>query len=137
MDVIHFTRGATDPLYAYDSQGVNFIPLADGAGDTHIGCVHVKPGGIVEAPSLTHAAAILVVHGRVQITHPRPFISAQVHAGMGCVFDANEPYTLRSDTGAIFLIVEADRWQAHERGISSLERIAGATWPSDAALNAL
>jgi hypothetical protein len=50
---------------------------------------------------------------------------------MGAVFGPNEPYTLRSDTGAIILIVEALKLTAHGRAISTPQRIEGATWPSD------
>ncbi len=54
-----------------------------------------------------------------------------VHAGMGCVFGKHEPYSLESATGAILLIVESDELTAHRCGISTPERIAGATWPGD------
>jgi hypothetical protein len=50
---------------------------------------------------------------------------------MGFVVDKKEPYSLRSDTGAIVLIVEATTLTAHARGISTPQRIAGQTWPSD------
>jgi hypothetical protein len=47
------------------------------------------------------------------------------------VFEQNEPYTLKSDTGAIILIVESLELTAHTRAISTPQRIEGATWPSD------
>jgi len=130
MDVIHFTQGATDPLNAFDSIGVRFLPLADGQGDTHISCLHLEMGGKIEAPSITHAAAILVVHGRVTIESD---IGARIKfsGGMGAVFSPNEPYTLKSETAAIILIVESQELTAHARAISTPQRIEGATWPSD------
>jgi hypothetical protein len=57
-------------------------------------------------------------------------------AGMGAVFNPNEPYTLKSDTGAIILIVESQELTAHTRAISTPQRIEGATWPSDSLLSA-
>jgi hypothetical protein len=134
MDVIHFTRGATDPLDAFDSTGVHFLPLADGQGDTHVSCAHLDPGATINAPSLTHATALLVVHGRIKITKLTDTINIHIHAGMGAVFAKEEPYTLRSDTGAILVLVESDELTPHPRGISSPERIAGQTWPSDSAI---
>jgi hypothetical protein len=131
MDVIHFTYGATDPLNSGDAQGVRFLPLADGQGDCHLGCVHLDPGAKLAAPSLTHAAALLVVHGRINLTNEEPFVRLQVHAGMGCVFDKHQPYSLDTEVGAIVLIVESDTLAAHARGISSPDRIVGQTWPSD------
>jgi hypothetical protein len=54
-----------------------------------------------------------------------------IQAGMGIVAAREEPYSLKSDSGAVLLIVEAEQLLAHERGISNPGRIAGATWPSD------
>ena len=53
---------------------------------------------------------------------------------MGAVFDRHEPYTLEADTPAILLIIEAAEWKSHPPGISTPQRIAGATWPSDSVL---
>jgi hypothetical protein len=36
MFIIHFTRAATDALTIFGALGANFLPLADGHGDTHI-----------------------------------------------------------------------------------------------------
>jgi hypothetical protein len=47
------------------------------------------------------------------------------------VFEQNEPYTLKSETDAIVLIVESQQLTAHARAISTPQRIEGATWPSD------
>jgi redox-sensitive bicupin YhaK (pirin superfamily) len=130
MDVIHFTHGAADPLKGFGASAASFLPLADGGGDTHISCLHLEIGGKIEAPSITHAAALLVVHGRVTIESD---IGARIKfsGGMGALFSPNEPFTLKSDTGAIVLIIESQELTAHARGISTPQRIEGATWPSD------
>jgi hypothetical protein len=135
MRVIHFTHRATDPLESFDATGASFLPLADGEGDTHISCIHLDMNGKIEAPSITHAAALLVVHGRVTIESD---IGARISfwGGMGALFSPNEPYTLTSETGAILLIVESQELTAHAHAISTPQRIAGATWPSDSLLSA-
>jgi hypothetical protein len=51
--------------------------------------------------------------------------------GMGAVFGPDEPYTLNSETGAILLLLECQELTPHARAISTPQRIAGATWPSD------
>jgi hypothetical protein len=130
MRVIHFTKPAADPLKAFGATAASFLPLADGQGDTHIGCLHLEMGGKIEAPSVSHAAALLIVHGRVTIESD---IGAKIHfsGGMGAVFAQNEPYTLNAETDAILLIVESLEFTAHARAISTPQRIEGATWPSD------
>ena len=55
---------------------------------------------------------------------------------MGAVFEQNEPYTLKSETEAIILIVESQQLTAHARAISTPQRIEGATWPSDPLIGA-
>jgi hypothetical protein len=131
MNVIHFTRGATDPLTSFDASGASFLPLAQSLGNSHICCLYLDSGASVRPPSTTHAAALMVVHGSLTVTTEVPFIRIDVHAGMGCVLDQREAYCLNSGEGAIVLIVESDYLQAHERAISTPERIAGASWEGD------
>ena len=125
---------AADALTGFSALGASFLPLADGQGDTHISCLHLETGGKVESPSLSHAAALLIVHGRVTIEQaPGPRI--HFSGGMGAVFEQNEPYTLKSETNAIILIVESQQLTAQARAISTPQRIEGATWPSDTLLH--
>jgi redox-sensitive bicupin YhaK (pirin superfamily) len=131
MDVIHFTKAATDPLNSLGSSSAFFLPLADGQGDTHISCLHLRMNGKIEAPSITHAAALLVVRGRITVEPNDTHARINIHTGMGAVFNPNEPYTLNSETGAIVLIVESQELTATARAISTPQRIEGATWPSD------
>jgi redox-sensitive bicupin YhaK (pirin superfamily) len=119
MDVIHFTLGATD------------LMLFPGTRGAHIGCVHLEPGATVQSPSLTHAAALFVVHGRIEVTADASGKIAWLSGGMGCVLKRGEAYSLQSEPGAIVLVVEAHTLMANIRGISSPERINGQTWPSD------
>jgi hypothetical protein len=134
MKIIHLTRAAADPLDAFGATAARFLPLADGSGNMHVSCLHLEEGGTVTAPSIDHAAALLCVHGRITITTLDPAMRIDIHAGMGCILKSNEPYSIESGTGAIVIIVESDSLSAHERGISTPERIAGARWPSDAVL---
>jgi hypothetical protein len=133
MDVIHFTRGATDPLKGFGATGARFLPLADGTGDTHVSCLHLEQGGKISAPSISHAATLLVVHGRITIT---THLDARIQfsGGMGALFTDHEPYTIESDAGAIVLTVEAEELTPHPCDILTPTRIAGRTWPSDALL---
>jgi hypothetical protein len=135
MQIIHFTSAAADPLKTFAAtnaaSAVTFLPLADGEGDSHISCVHIERNAIVPSPSTTHAAAILVVHGRITVETATPQIRMDLHAGMGAVLKRHEAYSLNSEEGAILLIVEAQELTAHARAISTPQRIAGATWPAD------
>lgn len=125
------TRAATDPLQGFGASATSFLPLADGQGDTHISCLHLEMGSKIEAPSVTHASALLCVHGRITVATESPKTQINVHAGMGAVLEKDEAYSLQSEEGAILLIVEAQELTPHARATSTPKRIAGATWPSD------
>ena len=131
MKVIHFTSAAADPLESFSSADASFLPLADGNGNSHISGLHLERNATVSSPSLTHAAALLVVHGRMTVETPNPQIRIEIHAGSGCIVEKDEAYSLKSEEGAILLIVENQELTAHARAVSTPQRIAGATWPAD------
>jgi hypothetical protein len=131
MHVIHFTKGVADPLKGFDASNSSFLSLADGKGDTHISWLHLEMDCKIDSPSVTHAAALLVVHGRIAVETPTPQIRIDIHAGSGCIVEKDEAYSLMSEQGAILLIVESLKLTAHARAISTPQRIIGARWPSD------
>ena len=134
MQIIHFTQAAADPLKGSDATNataVSFLPLALGYGKTHISCVHIERNASMPSPATNHAAALLVVHGRITVETPTPQIRIDLHAGSGCIVEEDEAYSLNSEEGAILLIVESQELTAHARAVSTPQRIAGATWPAD------
>jgi hypothetical protein len=68
MLIIHFTSNAADPLADFAATGTCFVPLLKGQGSFHVSCLHLNSGALIPAPSGDHAAALLVVHGRITIT---------------------------------------------------------------------
>jgi hypothetical protein len=135
MQIIHFTHAAADPPTALRATGARFLPLLEGQGDSHVSCLHLDASARIASPSFTDAAALLIVHGRITVTTVHPQTRMDILAGMGCVFDAGEPYAIESAAGAIVIIIESEQLSAHERGISNPGRIAGAIWPTDGASN--
>jgi hypothetical protein len=131
MRVIHFTQGATDPLWNTAS-GARYVPLADGFGTTHLSCLHLEPRAkIPEAPAGA-ATALLLVHGYgVLWTHHPSELRIDISPGMGFVFEAGARYSLQSRTGMIYLLVEATTLQATAAGISTPDRIRGQLWPGE------
>lgn len=121
MHVIHFTHSATDPLKSFSAKGAHFVPLADDGGRTHISCLHLEKGARIPAPSITHAATLLVVHGRLTVsTHVKAHI--RILAGIGAVLNNHVPYEIESDSGAIVVTVEAVQLIPNARRISTPDR---------------
>jgi hypothetical protein len=130
MQVIHFTHGASDPLLSFQATATHWGPLVDGYGGNHVGCVHLEAGARIPKPSLTHAATLRVVHGRMTVMTEHE-ARIEILAGVGAVLERHEPYSITSDIGALVLVVESDTLRANIRGVSTPQRIAGQTWPSD------
>jgi hypothetical protein len=131
MITIHFTYLAADPLAGFGAIGARFLLLMEGQGNSDISCLNLDSNSKVASLSLAHAAALICVHGRIIVTTRRPQTRIDIHAGMGCAFDAGERFAIESTAGAIVLVVESDCLSAQERGISTPARIAGATWPGE------
>ena len=126
MDIIHFTLGTADHLDSHQATAARFLPLAEGSGNVHLSCLHLEENGTITAPSTNHAAALLVVRGRITVTTFHTPMRIDILGGMGCLLAKDEPYSLTSDRGAILLIVESDQLIAHEPGAN-----CGARWPGD------
>src|SRR6185437_15902082 len=120
MRVVHFTEGATDPLHGFRAHGVKFVPLADGAGhnETHVSCFHFEPGGWISDPPVLRDAAIFVVRGAVTVMGRKPKIRLDLSPGVGIVVDADARYRVESDGGAVLMLVEAERLEATDLGMS-------------------
>ena len=133
MRIIHFTEVATDPLKGFSAHGVRFVHLADGAGEdeTYVSSLHLEPGGWIADPPADRDTTLLVVHGAVTFISSAPTMRLQLSCGMGMVMSADTRYRLHSEWGAILLVVEAERLEPTESGISTPERIMEAVWPGE------
>ena len=133
MRIVHFTEAATDPLKGVSMYGARFVSLADGAGEdeTFVSCLHLEPGGWISDPPTDRDNTLLVVHGAVRLTSSTHTPRVRLSCGMGLVMSAGTRYTLDSEWGAILLVVEAERLEATESGISTPERIMWAVWPGE------
>jgi hypothetical protein len=74
MDVIHFTRGAADPLNAFDAKRVSCVPLAEGRGASHVSCAHLGAG---RKDRSTLAYPRRDTAGRARPDHRRDQVTAQ------------------------------------------------------------
>jgi hypothetical protein len=127
---IHFTWGATDPV---DSFGAMVVPLLEGAGKTHVLCLHLSPGTETRERPVTRGLALLVVHGKVTVRRrrePRTIEGAPITllAGVGDVLQIGQFYRIHTEQGAIVLAVECDQLKPTAEGISHPQRIAGQQW---------
>jgi hypothetical protein len=132
VHLVHFTRGATNPIENFGARRVRFVPLARGESDRDptVSCYHIGAGGrIAEVPSI-HESALLVVHGYVTFSVINGG-RANMSAGMGMVLNDGEHVRLESDTGAIIVAIESPTLDATAQGISSPERIFGQVWPGE------
>ena len=133
VQVIHFTVGATDPVQGFQSHGVRSVALADGAGadEAYVSCLHFEPGGWIVDPPTVRDSALLLVHGEATFFSMETGLRLELSPGVGLTMNADDRYRLMSETGAIILVVEAERLEATDAGKSTPERIWGAVWPGE------
>ena len=86
MKVIHFTEGAGDPLWGRALSGVGFVPLLEGEGITHVGCMHLSTDAVLDEPALEQPCALLIVYGNATLLAP---CRIELLAGTGIVLDAH------------------------------------------------
>lgn len=133
MQVIHFTRGATDPIDDFDAQGERFVPLAGGRNDSGptVSCIRLTPRGRIAETPCIHDCALLVVQGRLSLTEIEYSVRLDLSAGVGVVLSAGEPVQRESEEGATVVAVESPRLTASARGRSTPDRVPGQHWPGE------
>jgi hypothetical protein len=85
-----------------------------------VSCLHLERQAEIPSPSLTHGAALLVVHGRITVTTEFSKIPIDLHAGMGAALNPNEPYSLISEPRMAQIPIHLDRQRRFARGIIEL-----------------
>ena len=132
MRVVFFVEGATDPIDGFEARGVRFVPIAAGPGefDTTISCFHLAPGSHLSQIPFLQDTMLLVLHGELTLRgHENwPF---DLLAGMGVELGPDEIRGFESAKGAIVLAVESPGLIATKQAISTPDRIAHQSWPTD------
>jgi hypothetical protein len=134
MKVIHFTRGAADPIDDFEAQGVRYVPLAGAQGEvgaTLVSCFHLSPGSRIAETPCFHDSVLLVVQGRLTLWGIEYPTRIDMYGGMGVALSAGEPVRLESDEGAIVVAVEAPQLLATARGLSTPDRVSHQNWPGE------
>jgi hypothetical protein len=126
--VVFFVEGATDPIRGFGAKGVRHVPLASGPEDcdTRVSCFHLAAGARIAEIPTCQDSAFLVVQGR--LTADWAGADIEMSGGMGIVLDAGHAVRVRSDDGAVVILVEAPRLIATSRGVSTPHRIMWQTW---------
>jgi hypothetical protein len=128
MRVLHFTPGSMNPNIAQERNPVAYLPLASASGKSEISCLYMAPGGSIAAARESYDRLILVVNGRVTVTHEYGCI-INASAGMGIVLEGTESCLLKCETGAVLITVETEDLVADACGLSTPDRVMGRRWP--------
>jgi hypothetical protein len=130
VNVIHFTQGATDPLYTVESL-VCTVALADAPPDLHLSCMHLLDGAQIDMPPRGTECVLLSAYGKWTLRCRETETCLTLSGGVGAVLQVGEEYSIGSEEGAVILILECSGLKANRAGISSPARIIGQRWPGD------
>lgn len=128
MRVIHFTQGAGDSLWGRGVSGVSFVPLLESGAATHVGCLHLSRGAVLDETALESTYALLIVQGKATLRDP---CCITLSGGVGIVIQPGEHFRLDSSRGAIILLVECADLEVTEIAVSTPQRITGQRWPGE------
>jgi hypothetical protein len=128
VQVIHFTEGATDPLIEPRAQAARFVEIAEGSGESHLGCLHMAAGGNLPRRSMPRDSALLTVHGNITVIADSG-LRLDILTGVGVILSAEENFTLERDTGGAMVLIQCEHLKPLEGRISTPERIRGQQWP--------
>ena len=129
MQILQFFPGALAPADDPLARPAAHMPMASGRGDFELSCLYLAPGGHIAVPPIKQAQLLLFVNGRADADCREPSAQLALSAGTGLLLAAGEHCRLATDTGAIALIVTAERLLADRCGPSLPERVRGQLWP--------
>jgi mannose-6-phosphate isomerase-like protein (cupin superfamily) len=104
MEIFPFNRGEKI-IRRYGSEGARATRIADGAGQVHLTCLTVQPGGVIGTHPATGAQLFLVMAGEGWAAGPDDE-RVPITAGWGVRSDAGENHSSGTETGLTALAIE-------------------------------
>ena len=105
MKVVEFSRACAQPIEEFESAAAASVHLGDGAGEAHVYCIHLGPGGRIGEHPAGFGQLFLVVEGRAWAAGADGR-RVQLGAGQGAYFARGEMHSKGSDAGATAIMVQ-------------------------------
>jgi len=110
MRIVRFDSDVSRTISQYGSVGLTLAPLAVGAGEVHIVCMRLAPGGVVGAHPAAGPQLFAVTQGEgwVQGGTAEALTDARqpIRAGYAALWDAGEWHAADTTTGMTALVIE-------------------------------
>lgn len=105
MRVIDFSRVRAQPIRQFESVSAGSVHLGDGAGEAHVYCLYLGPGGEIGAHPAGFGQLFLVVEGQAWAAGADG-LRVSLRAGQGAYFARGEIHSKGSDAGATVIMVQ-------------------------------
>jgi quercetin dioxygenase-like cupin family protein len=107
MQLYRFDESAGKSVVEFGSSGAALAPIARPNGMAQVGCFYLAPGGRIGYHQATTPQLFLVVRGEGVVQGDGREVP--VLAGTAIFWDTSEWHEVRSDTGLVAIVVEAER----------------------------
>ncbi|MBF6591499.1 MAG: cupin [Ktedonobacterales bacterium] len=107
MRLFRFDAGVGRTLDAYGSENLILSPIARPAGITQVGCMYLRPGGVVGYHQATMPQLFLVVAGEGWVRGEAPE-RTPITAGHLAFWQAGEWHEAGSERGMTAIVLEAE-----------------------------
>ena len=106
MRTLHFSAPHGVPVEDFGSHAVSSVRLAQGAGESHVYCLHFAPGGVIGPHPTGFDQLFLVVEGTGWIAGPDGQ-RRRLRSGQGAYLERGEQHSKGSDEGMTAIMVQA------------------------------
>jgi quercetin dioxygenase-like cupin family protein len=110
MRILRFDDEVSREISQYGSVGLTLAPLAVGAGDIHIVCMRLAPGGHVGAHQAAGPQLFGVTHGEGWVQGGVAGVlddeRQPIRAGYAALWEAGEWHAAGTPTGMMALVIE-------------------------------
>lgn len=110
MRIVEFGADRATPIENYQSMLATSVPLADGAGESHVYCVRIAAGGPIGRHLAGFNQLFLVVEGSGWVEGGDGKRVA-VAAGQGAFIEKGEMHAKGSDAGITAVMVQMENMQ--------------------------
>jgi quercetin dioxygenase-like cupin family protein len=105
MRTVRFTRDQAQAITRFDSRGAFSVALANGAGEAHVYCVHLEPGGCIGEHVAGYCQLFLVVQGSGGAAGADG-VRVALSAGDGVLIERGERHSKGSEPGMTALMLQ-------------------------------
>ncbi|MBO7748520.1 cupin [Paenibacillus sp. MWE-103] len=108
MKIYAFGKAGDKTITQFDSKGASISRIIKHDKPTHIGCIHLEPGGNVGRHEATINQLFVVLNGQGWVTG-KEGIAYRIKAGQAAYWEAGEAHESGTEHGMTAIVIESEQ----------------------------